>query len=325
MVGLELTINGTNTTSIDSHEELFCDLEHHHEIATFTITLLVNVIGIVLTILSTIFASLNNAIDPSLRGIFISFSFANFTGTLLLIFDTIMTICFNHSKTKTGIFINISISLTMSHLMFLLLAEYLILTSVVRRSVKDFSGLLIIAWIISICIGCTLVITANVTGKVVFLTILLFDILGMCIGYASIIKKSQKRTKALEKYEKRYLNLHHHRSRVKKRYWKQKYYAIILVSYVICASPWLLEQVYEKVSIGGSSIQIESISLIIYTMNFYFPSVIIINLWMKKYRAKKRTRKLYAFAKRPKALGKKKYEKRRICEPEENINCLDLD
>lgn len=297
-----MMLNTTQIHSIIQEVNDSCHLPFHQEITKFVITLFVNICGIILAILSIIFASINNSIDPSLRGILLSFSLANFLGTFMLTYDTIMTICFRNT-TSVGVVISISISLTMGHMIFLLLAEYLILTSVVRRSVKDFSGLLIVTWIISICIGTTMVITSNKEGRIAFVAIIVIIILCMIFGYASIIKKSQRRVKALEAYEKAYLNLYHHKSRVVKRYWKLRYYAIILISYVVCVTPWVIEEVYEGVKIGSDHVMVESIPLIIYAVNFYIPSGIIIYLWKKKYKAKKRADKLYAFARKSLMIG----------------------
>ena len=59
----------------------------------------------------------------------------------------------------------------------------------------------------------------------------------------------------------------------KKKCWKLKFVTLLISSYFCCALPWVLNELRE--GIGGSEMHTDTVHyavLIIYSLNFYFPS-----------------------------------------------------
>ena len=281
------------------HSKSFCNLHDNYEVFNFVVSLLLSSLGVVCTVISIILSSLNVAVHPSIRGILISYSTANFIGTLILTFDILVTVCYNESV-QIGVIITVSIFLSLFHIMFLLLAEYQIITSVVKQSISSFSGLIVSSWIISSCIGCTFIVISMRNMRIMFIFLYVAAIIAIIVGYASIINKSKRRTRMISRYEETFLDVNNFRSKIVKRYWKLKYFAVILISYVIFASPWICKQIHGGTFVLHALHQkffADSFVLMIYLLNFYVPSAIIVYLWYKKIKSEKLMRILYEFAK----------------------------
>ena len=94
----------------------------------FIVTLITTCGGVLFTVLSIVCVVINTEIDPSLRSILLSFSIANVMGTAMLAYDNIALIC-QHAEHRLNFVMTISVMLTLSHLMLLMLDEYLTLAS----------------------------------------------------------------------------------------------------------------------------------------------------------------------------------------------------
>ena len=218
-----------------------------------------------------------------------------------------MTICSTaYDRTNLNIVVTISVFLSLFHIMFLLIAEYQILVSDARwRSVSSFSGLIIVSWIISSCIGSTLIYAKSRVPHISMATLFVLAIILIVIAFISVVKKSRRQTNNKKMYEKKYLDLCNFRSQIRKRYWKLRYFGIIFSSYVFCAAPWITKQmslgVIYFVQNKHDKFLDDSVVLMVYTINFYFPSCIVIYLWYVKTKEKKRVKLLYMFAQRAKS------------------------
>lgn len=275
--------------------DIFCDLHDQYEIFSFTCLLVLSSLGVLLTMISIILSSLNVAVHPSIRGILVSYSTANFIGALILTFDILVSVCYDEDV-QLGFMITILISLSLFHIVFLLLAEYQIITSVANHSISSFSGLIVASWIISSCIGCTIVVQV---ARITFIVIFVAAIIAIVAGYVSIMTKSKRQILIISRYEETFLDVNNFRSKIVKRYWKLKYFAVNMIAYVISVSPWIFKKVIGDTFVEDAlheKLLGDSIVLMIYLLNFYVPSAIIVYLWYKKVKSEKLMRKLYKFA-----------------------------
>ena len=303
----QLTAHYTSHNTTTTADELFlCHLHNTQEVGKFSTTLILTIGAVMVTISSILMSFLNKTIDPQIRGILLSYSTSDFIQTLVLSLDTVMTICSTaYDRTNINIVVTISVFLSLFHIMFLLITEYQILVSDAHwRSVSSFYGLIIVSWIISSCIGCTLIYAKSRVPHICVATLIILIIILIVLAFISIVKKSQRRTNNKKMYEKKYLDLCNFRSQIRKRNWKLKYFVIILCSYVFCAAPWITKQI----SIGATyfvqdkhdRFLDDSFVLMVYTINFYFPSCIVMYLWYVHTKEKKRVKLLYMFAQRAK-------------------------
>ena len=258
-----------------------------HQLPEFIVTLVTNCSGVLFTVFSIICVITNVSIDPSLCGILLSFSIANLLGIVMLTYDTIALICY-HGEQRLGFVATISVTLSTSHLMLLILAEYVIITSSSsRRSVKDFTGLIIISWIISVTLGSVNVVTLRKDARVIFAVGFILVVFFIFTCYLVIVRRHIRAKRILEAYKKHFLKVSFRRNKVVKTYWNLKYFAIIICSYVSCSIPWVVNEFREGLEITPSSPMFHSISLVIYSLNFYFPSAICMYLRYKQWMAKK--------------------------------------
>ena len=168
-----------------------------------------------------------------------------------------------------------------------------------KRTAKDFTGLIIISWIISITIGMMNVVSrqeAHAVFAVLFLLVVFF-----LVGSSVVTTKKHLKMKRIQYvYHKTFMRKSLLTKKVFKRYWLLKFPAIIIFSYVACSIPWVINEIREGFK-GNSSIPLfHSTSLLIYSLNFYFPSAICMYLrfmqWMsKKSKTEQRVRSCYRY------------------------------
>ena len=259
---------------------------HVYDHPEFIAILSINIIGIILTLLSIVCLLANTKIDRSVRGILLSFLTANIIGIAMLTCDTIALICYPGGQ-KLGLIVTVSVTLSLSHLMLLLLAEYIILTSSSRRSGSDFTGLITLSWIISLSIGSVNVITVQPRTRIAFATLFILSVIFILLTYINVIQKERKRTRLQELYKLNYLHKDCVMSHVVKRNWKLKFFAVILLVYVACSLPWVVNEFQE-----GSGKKLfqpldQSILLIIYSLNFFSSPFICMYLWCNEQMARR--------------------------------------
>ena len=246
---------------------------HQHQLPEVMVTLITNCGGVLFTALSLICLITNTAMDLSIRRILLSFTIANLVGTGILTYDTITLICY-HGGHRLGFAVTITVTLTVSHLLLLMLAQYIILTSGSKHRANDYIGLILTAWILSITLGMLNVVTLHHEARLVFAIIFLLIALYIVIKYFVIIKIHKKKKKLQYEYKQTYLSATLRRSKARRKCWKLNFVTTIIYSYLCCSIPWVFNELREGMHIGGDSPAVHSIVLIIYSLNFYFPSAI---------------------------------------------------
>ena len=254
---------------------MVCNI-HAHRQPRFIIMLTINCGGVLCTVLSIICVIANTSIDQSLRGILLSYSVANVMGTVMLTYDSFVLICFGDHF--LNFVVTITMTLSVTHIMLLMLAEYISLTYISKQRARDYTGLLLISWIISITFGSMNVVTIGNTAKIVFVIIFLFAALSILQSYFVVIKKHQKKKYLLETYKRTFLRQNSHTNKVLKRSWKIKLLAIIIFSYIGCSIPWVVNELWEGFQTDENNPFAHAVALLIYSLNFYFPSGICLYL-----------------------------------------------
>lgn len=259
-----------------------CNFNDTSTIVKFILCLLVNVTGFILTLTSIVLVILNGALEISLRSILISYSVANLIGIAFIVCDILSSICDGNIRS----FMAISVLLTLTHLLILLLVEYVILTSSTRRRLQNFTGLLIIAWIISISLGIVITVTDSPVhrnvGRLVFSIGFMVVVLAIVATFVLVLQKHHDVRERFLSFRRKQVNLAHHRDNSVKRYWKLYHPTIILISYILCGLPWVLKELYEGVTTKKAVKDFNFAVLFIYSINFYWPSAVCIHLWLAK-------------------------------------------
>ena len=244
------------------------------------------------TIVSILSIATNITLEPSICRILLSFSIANLIGCGMLVYDTAQIICLE-SHHSVGFIVTITALLSLTHVMLLTLAEYIILTCRSEKKAGNYNGLIFLSWMISISGGSIDVVTTNHVAKSIFVVLFLTAIFFIFVKYYVIIRLHIKKGKLRRTYET-FLRGSSLRRKVRKKYWKLKYFGMIIYSYVVFSLPWLVNELREGLREGLYGKEHEdtslshSITLIVYSFNFYTPSIICIYLRYQQWRSKKR-------------------------------------
>ena len=137
-------------------------------------------------------------------GILLSFSIANVLGNCLLTYNAILLIC-NENDYWLGNPLLITISLSLTNLVLLILAVHLRLKSRWERKARNFIGLNIISWVISVTVVCMDVVSILHSSRVVFAAIILISVLFISVKCLIIMKHQKKKRCLLETYGKTFL------------------------------------------------------------------------------------------------------------------------
>lgn len=154
------------------------------------------------------------------------------------------------------------------------------------------TGLIIISWIISITIGMMNVVSRQ-EAHAVFAVMFLLIVVLLSVSYVVTINKHIKKKRVQIIYQKNFMM--HRKNHVVsskkkkqvKRYWLLKFPAIIIFSYIGCSIMWVFNEIREGFQSTSSSPLFHSFSLLIYSLNFYFPSSICMYLRYLQWKSKK--------------------------------------
>lgn len=258
----------------------------------FAFCLFVNICGMLFTVTSCFCMWINTNIDKALREIFISFSIANFVGESIMIYDMTVSACYESNFTSIPPLIRVSILLTMTHQLLLMLAEFAILTTA-KGTVRRFTGLIILAWLLSITTG--ILISKKSEAKVHSFYrlpfVLLMSILCIvtCVMFLPVILKYQT-LRRFEQYKIDFLNQDPSRrnrnTSGRQCEVKLKVIAVIVVSYLICSVLWIFNEIYIDQHMKLPFKQSDYLALMIYSLNFYSISSACIYLWHEKHRVR---------------------------------------
>lgn len=257
-----------NATMDDNDDD--CNLDAIHVAMVATICG-----GVLITILSVITVATNSVIDTAVRHILLSFSLANFVSTIMLTYNAYTIIC---AKPWISSLMTISVLLSLCHLMLLLLAEYIIIMSK-TRSAKDFIGLILISWISSITVG-TLNVVSHETTAVILPAVTATLIIISIVCYILLVRKHRMKKKLKRIYHQTFLRTRF-ASKLMKIHWLPLM-AVIFISYACFTVLWLINEFKSNSNSNKAEDKkgntFHSVSLIGYSLNFYFPSVICIYL-----------------------------------------------
>lgn len=259
----------------------------------FIVSTAVNCGAVLITVKAIVCIVLNNLIDPSIRGILLSFSISNIFGAIIIIYDSYAVSCFHDDheggKTNNSAFVvYISATLSLCHLMLLIMAEYIILTSSSKRTTTHFTGLIIVSWMISVSLGSVNAIMAHNDTRLVFAITFFMLVLIILGSFFVIVKRHRIKGNNIKTYHRKFLLANFPRDlyiQKKRRYWKLRFFVIIIASYIACSVLWVINEMCE--GLGNVDLLphgFHSLSLVIYSMNFYFFPVICIYAWYKRYK-----------------------------------------
>ena len=248
----------------------------------FIFSFAVNLSGFVLIFVSIIcLATIKNLIE-TLRGTLFSLSVGNLLGCSFLLYYSIVR------KYDIGIGImehkihflmtsgvNFTVMLAVCHMFCLTLAEYGIVRC--KHSMENFTGLLIISWILS-GTSCSLLIFGdfgnikNITAGIVFISFLCFLIIYICS-----IEKHRNRKRRVERFKK--LAMH---GAVRNSRRNIIFPRLMLVSYFLSVLPWATQQVHYSIKNMKIEHFTEFILLVIYSLNFHVIAILCIFMRTRK-------------------------------------------
>lgn len=257
-----------------------CGLDTLCKTEKFIFSLLINIVAILGSILSIGCVNIYGSIDLSLRQILTSFSVANFIGAVIMIFDTASSIC-NGKRFLSCI----SISVSLIHLLLILLQDYVRLKNSSKRPLPQFIGLIFVCWLISITMGFVVAVIEsdekrNVARLIYTLSFFLVATF-IIFMYISVKRRDHTRRETMDLFQKRYLKVDHPKNKIVSECWSLNYSIAMQISYVILTLPWVVNEFFKAVSHKHGGNNADVITILLNGINLYTPSIVCIRLWRK--------------------------------------------
>ena len=238
---------------------------------------LISIIGIICMIKVT-------SLVENIRGTLISFSVANLFGTGFLFFYTVVTnYNFGMKIHEFRLFVGLicSLTLSLSHLVCMVLAEYILISSRFRRASASFKGFLFISWVVCVSACSNLIFVTEETQAIVFFTLIIFSFFAFVIFYITVMKFHRNRACYISAIRKSYL-----RGNTPSRYKDGEilFPRIIVASYFACVLPFAIRGIFDYIATGSfADNSWDFIFLIVFSLNFYFVGFVCIYLRLRKY------------------------------------------
>ena len=245
-------------------------------------TLIIHCGSLVSIIIGLLCVLTNTSIERSLRGILISYSIANVIGSGFFTYD-ILTYPFQDEDLYANFMYQVTMLMSLAHLLLLILHYHIILTSNRKKKGRDFVGLILTAWIAAATLGCVNAsLDDNVRGIVVifiFVVVLMIT----CRAYFVVLKQHMKKESIRISYIETFLYTEEGTNDLQKAngQWNLRFLAIILISFATSSIPWLV------MNVSGFHKDREdfehSIPLSVYSLSYYVPSVICMYMKYKDF------------------------------------------
>ena len=240
------------------------------------ITMAVGVIGALITIFSLACVITNTNLPQSIRVILLSFLVANVGGSLMLTHDTVTLLCHRHRYTSLT---TISVTLSATHHLLIMLCTHIAQQSSNQRKARNYCALIVISWFISIALGTINVVTQKSQKKLIFSLVFLMLVLFVAPKWIPIVRTYKKKEKLRMQYQIQFLRDHPLRPRgLNIKCWKIQHVNFILISYLCCSAPWVLNEFREGLKLTEDILLLDFGVLVVYALNFFFPSALCVYL-----------------------------------------------
>ena len=227
-------------------------------------------VGVIVTTASIVCLVTIKTLNVILKQTLLSYSIANLLGCLFLLYQFISE---KYMMYRVNLLRGMTCTVTLSllHLLCLILAEYTFVSGKFRHKTKSFIGLLIICWMASIATCSLTFIAADKTLQEIVPVVILLSWLGTITFYMTIMKKHRYRK------SKVYIYSDNLRRDGKKRIQRGNdilFPRIALFTYFLCALPWACQEIHYLVQEKAVHDTQLFVILIVYSINFYFISII---------------------------------------------------
>ena len=248
--------------------------EAHASSTSLIFTLVIDTIGIILSIIAIICMSTIKELDSIFSGTLLSHSFANLLGGFFFLwatFSEIFLIEIPGINPSTVISMSVSVMLSIAHLLCLVLAEYIQISGRFRYVTKSFRPLLVIVWFLAICVCSVLFFLDTKTTEVISFVSIIISWLGFIAFYTSVMKYYRNHHSRIVQY-----SINNIKDPV---LGKDIYFPrIILAVYFVCTLPWAFKEAHY---VKNSLSVFDSLSyymITVYSFNFHAVSLTCIYL-----------------------------------------------
>uniref|UniRef100_A0A7M5V6A5 Uncharacterized protein n=1 Tax=Clytia hemisphaerica TaxID=252671 RepID=A0A7M5V6A5_9CNID len=250
-------------------------IKSHASSITLILTLAIDSCGILLSIMAIVAMVTVKNLPNTFSGTLLSHSVANFIGGLLFLWTTVsemLHIEIEGMNPTTIISMAISVVLSLSHLLCLVLAEYIHVSGQFKYVTKSFRPLLAIVWFLAICLSSVLFFLDKTTTEFICLIGIIVCWIGLIAFYTSVMKMYRNHRHEIARYSKTHVtNPVSHRDIFFPR--------VILAAYFFCSLPWAFKEAhYAKNSSLKPSDDTSYYMIVVYSLNFHVVSIICLYL-----------------------------------------------
>ena len=190
--------------------------------------------------------------------------------------DTVTLVCHEHRHTSLT---TISVTLSVTHLLLIMLSTHIAQQNSNQRKARNYWALIVISWFISIALGTINVVTSKYQKKLVFSLAFLIIVLFATPKWIPVVRSYNKKRKLRLQYQVEFLRDHPLRPKgVNSKCWKIKHVNFIILSYLCCSIPWVLNEFREGLKLTQDIHLLDFSVLFVYSLNFFFPSALCVYL-----------------------------------------------
>ena len=258
------------------------DREQRHQVGNhlFITSFVINSSAILLSVVSIICLGMMKKMHGAFRVSSLSFSVANLVSTSVLLYHTTVINNVHEEHTTLLLLSELNCSLmilTLLHLFCLVLVEYIIVSSRWKKTEKNFTGLLIISWVMTACV-CGIIISAKrKIIKVITAGVLLLAFIAVLLIYTVFIQKHRYRKRKVLMFKSRNI-----KGGLKYSETNLIFSRLILASFFLFALPWTCYQLYISMTDESIEFSVEFALLAVYSLHFHFMSILCIFMWARK-------------------------------------------
>ena len=248
--------------------------EAHASATSLYVTLVIDAIGILLSIIAIVCMATIKEMDPIFRGTLLSHSIANVVGGLFFVWTTVtemLHVEFKQINPPTVVSMAVSIMLSIAHLLCIVLAEYIQISGRFRYVTKSFQPLLVIIWFLVMCSCSVLFFLDTKTTEMISFTIIIISWLGIIAFYTSIMKYYRNHQSRIVQY-----SISNIRDPVVGK--EIRFPRVVLAVYYLCTLPWAFKEAHY---VKNSMSVYDSISyylITVYSLNFHAVSLTCVYL-----------------------------------------------
>jgi len=214
------------------------------------------------------------SMKSTFSGTLLSYSVANLLGGLMFLWTTLssmLEIEVSNMNPSTVVSMVLSVILSISHMLCLVLAEYIYLSGHFKYVTESFRPLLSIMWFVAICLGSVILFLEKDTCEIISVTLVIISWVILVIFYMTVMKRYRNHRQRIVRYSKPNIR---NAAMVRNIFYPR----VVLAVYFLCALPWAFKEAhYVRLHLDDLD-SFSYVFIMVYSLNFHVVSIVCLYL-----------------------------------------------